>query len=59
VRNKTGSTRLGFAVRLKFFELEARFPASPDGIPIEAVVLAAYESTTVGQPVQLFHRRLL
>jgi hypothetical protein len=41
VRNKTGSTRLGFAVLLKFFELEARFPASPDEIPIEAVDFVA------------------
>ncbi|MFC3450615.1 hypothetical protein [Amycolatopsis speibonae] len=27
VGNKTGATRLGFAVLLKFFEIEARFPA--------------------------------
>ena len=26
VGNKTGATRLGFAVFLKFFEIEARFP---------------------------------
>jgi hypothetical protein len=26
VDNKTGATRLGFALLLKFFELEARFP---------------------------------
>jgi hypothetical protein len=26
VGNKTGSTRLGFALLLKFFEIEARFP---------------------------------
>ena len=26
VGNKSGATRLGFAVLLKFFELEARFP---------------------------------
>ena len=25
--NKSGATRLGFALALKFFELEARFPA--------------------------------
>jgi len=37
VRNKTGPTRLGFAVLLKFFELEARFPASSAEVPIEAV----------------------
>ena len=26
--NKTGATRLGFALMLKFFELEARFPGA-------------------------------
>jgi len=30
VANKTGPTRLGFGVLLKFFELEARFPRSLD-----------------------------
>ena len=28
VGNKTGATRLGFALMLKFFELEARFPST-------------------------------
>jgi hypothetical protein len=28
VRNKSGVTRLGFALPLKFFEVEARFPES-------------------------------
>jgi len=37
IRNKTGNTRLGFAVLLKFFELEARFPLTTDEIPIEVV----------------------
>ena len=27
--NKTGSTRLGFAVLLRFLELEGRFPRTP------------------------------
>jgi len=26
IANKTGATRLGFALMLKFFELDARFP---------------------------------
>ncbi|MEK8168807.1 hypothetical protein NKH77_00295 [Streptomyces sp. M19] len=26
VANKTGATRLGFCMMLKFFEIEARFP---------------------------------
>jgi hypothetical protein len=34
VGNKSGATRLGFAVVLKFFELQARFPrAACDGPP--------------------------
>ena len=28
--NKTGATRLGFALLLKFFELEAQFPRRED-----------------------------
>ena len=28
IGNKTGATRLGFALMLKFFELEARFPSA-------------------------------
>ncbi|SFJ71733.1 protein of unknown function [Streptosporangium canum] len=34
--NKTGATRLGFALMLKFFELEARFPRRED-VPRAAV----------------------
>lgn len=41
IGNKSGTTRLGFAVLLKFFELEARFPASPAEVPIEAVAFVA------------------
>lgn len=37
VANKTGPTRLGFAVVLKLFEIEARFPGYPEEIPAEAV----------------------
>ncbi len=37
VGNKTGPTRLGFAVLLKFFELEARFPRHADEVPPAAV----------------------
>ena len=29
IGNKTGATRLGFALVLKFFEHEARFPSGP------------------------------
>jgi Domain of unknown function (DUF4158) len=37
LRNKTGATRLGFAVLLKFFEHQGRFPAGPDEVAIEVV----------------------
>ncbi|MET7281140.1 DUF4158 domain-containing protein [Kribbella sp. NPDC005582] len=37
VANKTGPTRLGFALLLKFFELEARFPERVDELPVAAV----------------------
>ncbi len=33
VANKTGATRLGFAMLLKFFELEARFPRAAGELP--------------------------
>ena len=45
IGNKTGATRLGFAVMLKFFELEARLPEGPDEVPVEAV---AYLADAVG-----------
>jgi len=37
VANKTGATRLGFAVLLKFFELEGRFPRHASELPRAAV----------------------
>ncbi len=37
VGNKTGPTRLGFALLLKFFQLEARFPAAKNEIPRSVV----------------------
>lgn len=37
VGNKTGATRLGFALMLKFFELEARFPRHGGELPEAAV----------------------
>ena len=45
VGNKTGATRLGFALLLKFFEFEARFPASVEELPPIAV---AYLADQVG-----------
>ncbi len=37
VGNKTAATRLGFAVLLKFFEIEARFPQQASEVPPAAV----------------------
>jgi hypothetical protein len=37
VANKTGATRLGFALLLKFFDLEGRFPADARELPAQAV----------------------
>lgn len=36
--NKSGPTRLGFAVLLKFFELEGRFPHDRDEVPTTVVM---------------------
>ena len=37
IANKAGVTRLGFAVMLKFYEIEGRFPAYPEEVPAAAV----------------------
>jgi hypothetical protein len=41
VGNKTGPTRLGFAVLLKFFEIAARFPSVAGEVPPSAVAYLA------------------
>lgn len=41
VGNKTGHTRLGFVLLLKFFELEGRFPRYGGELPPAAVAYAA------------------
>jgi hypothetical protein len=51
--NKTGATRLGFGVSLKFFEIEARFPRHPGEVPDAAV---AYVAEQVGVPAARFPR---
>ncbi|MFB9462522.1 DUF4158 domain-containing protein [Streptomyces cinereospinus] len=43
VRNKSGATRLGFALLLKFFEAEARFPESAQEVPTAAVEYVAQQ----------------
>ena len=37
IANKAGVTRLGFAVMLKFYEMEGRFPAYREEVPQAAV----------------------
>jgi len=43
VGNKTAATRLGFALLLKSFEMEARFPTTPREIPPAAVAYVAQQ----------------
>jgi Domain of unknown function (DUF4158) len=43
--NKTGPTRLGFALLLKFFDLEGRFPVDAGELPTPAI---AYMAGLVG-----------
>ncbi len=38
---RSGATRLGFAMLLKFFEIEARFPQDADEFPAPAVTYVA------------------
>jgi hypothetical protein len=47
--NKTGPTRLGFAVLLKFFQHEGRFPQQPQEIPD---IVVAFLARQVVQGVQ-------
>src|SRR5215472_4050937 len=35
--NKVATTRLGFAVLLKMFQAEGRFPSRPEEVPVAAV----------------------
>jgi TnpA family transposase len=41
LHRRRGATRLGFALQLKFFQLEGRFAASPSEIPPQAVDFVA------------------
>ncbi|MEU4955259.1 Tn3 family transposase [Streptomyces lavendulae] len=43
LRNKSGANRLGFALLLKFFEVEARFPEDAGEIPEPAVSYVAQQ----------------
>jgi hypothetical protein len=43
LRNKSGANRLGFAMLLKFFEVEARFPETAKEVPAAAVEYVAQQ----------------
>jgi TnpA family transposase len=43
LRNKSDANRLGFALLLKFFEAEARFPDRADEVPASAVTYVAHQ----------------
>lgn len=43
IGNKSGATRLGFALKLKFFQLQGRFPSYPEEIPSAAVDFIAQQ----------------
>ena len=43
LRNKSGANRLGFAMLLKFFEVEARFPETAEEVPAAAVEYVAQQ----------------
>jgi hypothetical protein len=53
IANKAGVTRLGFAVMLKFYEIEGRFPAYREEVPQAAV---AYLGSLVKVEPALFAR---
>lgn len=41
--NKSGTTRLGFGVLLKYFELEGRFPRHAGDVPCAAIDYVAHQ----------------
>ena len=41
IQDKRGATRLGFAILLKFFQYEGRFPYGPHEIPSQPVLFIA------------------
>jgi Transposase and inactivated derivatives, TnpA family len=64
--NKTGETRLGFMVLLKFFQLEARFPNSKNEVPKVVVKYIAkqmqltgvqFENYDINSRVHFYHKQ--
>ncbi|MFD7490812.1 DUF4158 domain-containing protein [Streptomyces sp. NPDC059832] len=56
VANKSGATRLGFSLMLKFFELEGRFPDVLEEVPSAAV---EYVAELVKVPAAVFAKYTL
>lgn len=59
VRDKSGATRLGFALLLKFFEVEARFPESAGEVPAAAVEYVAQQVKVPGRRGRLTTGRVI
>jgi Domain of unknown function (DUF4158) len=55
--NKTGATRLGFAVLLKSFQLEARFPHRKQDVPGAVVVFVAKQVGVAPEEFLQYHWR--
>lgn len=53
VANKSGPTRLGFVLTLKFFELEGRFPQFVEEFPPTAVKVPGRQPERGGRCVNL------
>lgn len=43
LRERRGPARLGFALQLKFFQIEGRFPAGPDELPRPVIQFIAQQ----------------
>nr|WP_207726911.1 Tn3 family transposase [Anaerosolibacter carboniphilus] len=54
IGNKTGETRLGFAVMFKFFQYEARFPNSKGEIPKTIIEYIAKQTQTEARQFELY-----
>ena len=50
--NKTGATRLGFAVLLKMFQVNGRFPSRSEEVPVAAVEAIASQ---IEVPAEAWH----
>ncbi len=49
LKHKTGPTRLGFAVLMKYFQVEGRFPENPKEVPQGVIDFIANQLGISGQ----------